>query len=62
MMDHKLSAALTRIIELESELEEQIVIQDLLHEDIADRDYRIRSLKGQLQNLKLDATYSTGVI
>lgn len=59
-MDMKLKAALERVSELEDELIDQQVVIDLLYEDINDRDELVRSLKGQLQNLKIDRTYAVG--
>jgi hypothetical protein len=59
-MDMKIESALALINELQEENHDKEVVIDLLHEDVADRDELIRSLKGQLQNLKLDRTYAVG--
>lgn len=48
---------IARIIELESQLEDAYVKIDLQGADLEDRDGQIRSLKGQLQQLRIDRRY-----
>jgi hypothetical protein len=50
-------AAIARILELEQQLEDAYVKIDLLGEEVQDKEYVIASLKGQLQNLRIDRRY-----
>jgi hypothetical protein len=52
--------ALNRIQELEQSLEDAHVIIDLQREELWEKEEMIASLKGQLQNLRIDRRYEVG--
>ncbi len=60
-MGQNIQAAIERIKELDALIDDQQILIDLLYEDIADRDTLIRSLTGQLWNLRLDRRYEVSV-
>jgi hypothetical protein len=54
-------AAIDRIKDLESEVEDLHVLLDLAQADLEDRDDRIRHLVGELSKTKVDPTYEAQI-
>lgn len=56
----KLTTAIAKIQDLEDLLAHYVVVTDLLEQENEDKEELIRSLKGQLQILRIDRRYEVG--